>query len=138
VDQSAETSAANNRQPLKTLLVARFSNLVADTTLSIGVLFAIMQPEPYIKPGLFEQLPGPRKRLIGFTKDFLRELGAAGLIRLVKVRRPGNRRPLELVHVPSLIAYVEQEEAIAAQVQLAQHRQAYAGNLLEVFQEDIK
>jgi hypothetical protein len=99
------------------------------------------QPDPpdYTKPGVFEPLPTPRKRLLGFTRDFLLELADAGLIRLVIVSRPSHRRPVALVHVPSLIAYIEQEEAVAKAAQLAQHRQAYAHhhkpeNLLEIVQ----
>jgi len=95
--------------------------------------------DDYTKPGVFESLPAPRKRLLGFTKDFLLELADAGLIRLVTVTRPSHRRPVALVHVPSLIAYIEQEEAVAKAAQFAQHRQAYAhhhkpGDLLEVVQ----
>ena len=80
----------------------------------------------YTKPGVLEPLPAPRKRLLGFPRDFLLELADAGLIRLVTVTRPSHRRPVELVHVPSLLAYIEQEEAVARAAKLAQHRQAYA------------
>jgi hypothetical protein len=93
----------------------------------------------YTKPGVFEPIPTPRKHLLGFTRNFIIELADAGLIRLVTVTRPGKRRPLRLVHVPSLIAYIEQEEAVANAALLAQHRQAYAHHhkpedLLEVVQ----
>jgi hypothetical protein len=82
--------------------------------------------DKYTKPGLFEALPSAKQRLLGLGSGFLRELGEAGLIRLVTVTRPSQRRAVELVHVPSLIAYIEQEEAVANAARMAQHRASYA------------
>jgi hypothetical protein len=80
----------------------------------------------YQKPALFEPLPSPRKRLLGFHRHVLRQLHDADLIRIVEVQRPGYRRPLELVHIPSLIAYLERVEELARNERLAKIRAGYA------------
>jgi len=80
----------------------------------------------YEKPGLFEPLPSPRKRLLGLQRHVLCQLHEADLIRIIEVRRPGYQRPLELVHIPSVIAYLERVEELARNDRLAKIRQGYA------------
>jgi hypothetical protein len=80
----------------------------------------------YQKPALFEPLPSPRKRLLGFHRHVLRQLHDADLIRIIEVHRPGYRRPLELVHIPSLIGYLERVEELAKNERLAKIRAGYA------------
>jgi hypothetical protein len=80
----------------------------------------------YVKPALFESLPSPRKRLLGFQPHVLHQLHEAGLIRIIEVTRPGRKRPIELVHIPSLIAYIERVEELAKNDRLAKIRQGYA------------
>ena len=80
----------------------------------------------YQKPALFEPLPSPRKRLLGFHRHVLRQLHHADLIRIIEVHRPGYRRPLELVHIPSLIGYLERVEELAKNERLAKIRAGYA------------
>jgi len=48
--------------------------------------------DKYTKPGLFEALPSAKQRLLGLGSGFLRELGEAGLIRLV-TRDPAKPAP---------------------------------------------
>jgi hypothetical protein len=80
----------------------------------------------YQKPALFEPLPSPRKRLLGLQRNVLLQLYDADLIRIIEVHRPGRRRPIELVHVPSLIAYLERLEELAKNAHLAKIRRGYA------------
>ena len=80
----------------------------------------------YRKPELFESLPSPHKRLLGFQPHVLRQLNEAGLIRIIEVTRPGRMRRIELVHIPSLIAYIERVEELAKNDRLAKIRQGYA------------
>jgi hypothetical protein len=67
----------------------------------------------YQKPSLFELLPGPRKVLLGFRRQTLLELYEAGLIRIVWAHSPGRKYPVPIVHIPSLIGYIEREEELA-------------------------
>jgi hypothetical protein len=80
----------------------------------------------YQKPALFEPLPSPRKRLLGLQRNVLLQLHDADLIRIIQVHRPGRRRPVELVHIPSLIAYLESLEEIAENRRIAEIRAGYA------------
>ena len=80
----------------------------------------------YQKPALFEPLPSPHKRLLGLQRHVLLQLHDADLIRIVEVRRPGRRRPVELVHIPSLISYLERLEELAKNERLAKIRRGYA------------
>ena len=80
----------------------------------------------YEKPGLFEPLPSPRKRLLGLRRHVLLQLHDAGLIRIIEVNRPGLRRALQLVHVPSVIGYLERVEELAKNERLAKIRAGYA------------
>lgn len=88
-------------------------------------MYPSLTPE-YEKPGLFERLPSPRKRLLGFDRHSLLELGDLDLIRVIEVTKPGHRRPIELVHIPSLIAYIERIEEMARNKRLAEIREGYA------------
>src|SRR5262245_34053494 len=89
-------------------------------------MFAATNVLEYEKPSLFEQLPGARKRLLGFDSHSLEELGRLDLIRIIEVIRPGRRRPIKLVHIPSLIAYIERVEKLARNKRLAEIRAGYA------------
>jgi hypothetical protein len=71
---------------------------------------------------LFERLPSPGKRLLGCDRHSLRELHRCDLVRIIKVTLPGHKRPINLVHVPSLVAYVERVEQLAEAKQLAEIR----------------
>jgi hypothetical protein len=92
----------------------------------IAGMFAATNVLEYEKPSLFEQLPGARKRLLGFDPHSLEELGRLDLIRIIEVIRPGRRRPIKLVHIPSLIAYIERVEELARNKRLAEIRAGYA------------
>ena len=80
----------------------------------------------YDKPALFERLPSPRKHLLGFDPHSLEELGRLDLIRIIEVTRPGRQRPIKLVHIPSLIAYIERVEELERNKRLAEIRAGYA------------
>ena len=92
----------------------------------IAGMFAATNVLEYDKPSLFEQLPGARKRLLGFDPHSLEELGRLDLIRIIEVTRPGRRRPIKLVHIPSLIAYIERVEELARNKRLAEICAGYA------------
>jgi hypothetical protein len=87
-------------------------------------MFPTAQTE-YQKPGLFEPLPGPRKLLLGFPRHTLLELHQAGLIRIIWAHSPGRKFPVSVVHVPSLIAYLQREEELANAKQLEAIRATY-------------
>jgi hypothetical protein len=53
------------------------------------------------------RLPKPKDRLFGLSRTTLLELGAAGLIRTVAIRKPGAIKGLRLIYMPSLRAYLE-------------------------------
>jgi hypothetical protein len=89
-------------------------------------MFSSSNSLEYEKPGLFERLPPPRKRLLGCERHVLLRLHDAGLIRIIEVKRPGYKRSLQLVHVPSVIAYFERVEELARNEQLAKIRAGYA------------
>jgi len=89
-------------------------------------MFAPTCISEYDKPALFERLPSPGKRLLGFDPHSLEELGHLDLIRIIEVIRPGRRRPIKLVHIPSLIAYIERVEELARNKRLAEIRAGYA------------
>jgi hypothetical protein len=79
----------------------------------------------YQKPALFENLPGPRKILLGFRRHQLLELYEAGLIRIIQAHSPGRKYPVSVVHIPSLIAYLEREEEMARLAKEAAIRATY-------------
>jgi hypothetical protein len=94
----------------------------------------------YRIPELFEEMPSPKRRLFGLHREILSELGDAGLIRVIEVTRPSSRRPVQLVYIPSLIAYLERLEELAKARHLAEIRAGYAHHhepedLLEVVKE---
>jgi hypothetical protein len=89
-------------------------------------MFSSSNSLEYEKPGLFERLPPPRKRLLGCERHVLLRLHDAGLIRIIEVKQPGFKRSLQLVHVPSLIAYFERVEELARDDRLAKIRAGYA------------
>jgi hypothetical protein len=102
------------------------------------MLFAAASSE-YRIPELFEHLPSPHKRLLGFQRQVLLELHAAGLVRIIEITRPG-KRSVQLVHIPSLIGFIEREEELAKARGLAEIRKGYAHHhkpedLLEVVTE---
>ena len=92
---------------------------------SSGMFAPTCIPE-YDKPALFERLPGPRKRLLGLDCHSLEELAHYDLIRIIEVIRPGRKHPIKLVHVPSLLAYIERVEQLARNKRLAEIRAGYA------------
>jgi hypothetical protein len=60
------------------------------------------------RAGEWGRLPvRPKDRLEGLSRVTLLELGAAGLIKIATLRKPGSRRGIKLVHIPSLLAYIE-------------------------------
>jgi hypothetical protein len=79
----------------------------------------------YQKPSLFENLPGPRKILLGFRRHQLLELHEAGLIRIIWAHSPGRKYPVPVVHIPSLISYLEHEEEVARLAKEAAIRATY-------------
>jgi hypothetical protein len=89
-------------------------------------MFAPANVQEYKKPSLFERLPSARKRLLGFDPHSLEELGRYGLIRIIEVVPPGRRFAIKLVHIPSLIAYVERLEELADLKRQAEIRAGYA------------
>ena len=89
-------------------------------------MFSSSNSLQYEKPGLFERLPPPRKRLLGCERHVLLRLHDAGLIRIIEVKQPGFKRSLQLVHVPSVIAYFERVEELARDDRLAKVRAGYA------------
>jgi hypothetical protein len=80
----------------------------------------------YVKPSLFEPLPSAKKTLVGIPRHTLLLLYKAGLIRIVYAHMPGRYKPIELVHMPSLIGYLEREEEFAKNARLEKIRQSYA------------
>jgi hypothetical protein len=89
-------------------------------------MFAPTCISEYDKPALFERLPSPGKHLLGFDPHSLEELGRLYLIRIIEVTGPGRRRPIKLVHIPSLIAYIERVEELARNKRLAEICAGYA------------
>jgi hypothetical protein len=94
----------------------------------------------YRIPELFEPMPRPGRRLLGIPHNILVELDDADLIKVVEVTRPSCRRPVKLVYIPSLIAYLERLEEIADNRRRAEIRAGYAhhhkpADLLEVVTE---
>ena len=89
-------------------------------------MFAPTCVHEYHKPALFERLPSPSKQLLGLDPRSLEELGRLDLIRIIEVIRPGRRRPIKLVHIPSLIGYIERVEELARAKRLAQIKEGYA------------
>jgi hypothetical protein len=79
----------------------------------------------YQKPGLFEPLPGPRKLLLGFPRHTLLELHAAGLVRIIWAHSPGRKYPVAVVHIPSLIEYLQREEENARWAKAEAIRKTY-------------
>jgi hypothetical protein len=51
--------------------------------------------------------------LLGFRRQTLLELHEAGLIRIIWAHSPGRKYPVPVVHIPSLISYLEREEELA-------------------------
>jgi hypothetical protein len=88
-------------------------------------MFTNAVPE-YEKPGLFERLPSPRKRLLGFDRHSLKQLHRCDLIRIIEVTLPGHKYSIELVHVPSLLGYIKRVEELADAKRLATIREGYA------------
>lgn len=94
----------------------------------------------YRVPELFEEMPSPRRRLLGLHGVILSELEAAGLIRTVEVTRPSCRRSVKLIYIPSLIHCLERFEELAENRRKAEIRAGYAHHhkpedLLEVVKE---
>jgi hypothetical protein len=89
-------------------------------------MFAARNVLEYEKPALFEKLPGARKRFLGLDRSSLEQLGRCGLIRIIELTPPGRRFPIRVVHVPSLIAYIERVEELADHKRLAEIRAGYA------------
>ena len=85
-------------------------------------------------------MPSPHRRLLGLHGEILAELRDAKLIRTIVVTRPSCRRPVELVHIPSLIDCLERLEELAENRRKAEIRAGYAHHhkpedLLEVVKE---
>jgi hypothetical protein len=80
----------------------------------------------YRVPELFEPMPTPRRRLLGLHRPLLEELKAAGCIRVITVTRPSDKRPLDLVYIPSLLAHLERLEELADNQRRAKIRDGYA------------
>ena len=89
-------------------------------------MFAPANVLEYERPGLFEKLPSARKRLLGLDRHSLEELKHLGLIRIIEVVPPVRKFPIKLVHVPSLIAYLERLEELANLKRQAEIRAGYA------------
>ena len=70
----------------------------------------------YEKPAIYEPLPGCKTRLLGIPRSVLLELHEVGLIRIFDVHSPGRRTPLRLVHIPTLVAFIERNERLVDQL----------------------
>jgi hypothetical protein len=53
------------------------------------------------------RLPVPGERLCGLTRTTLYQLSCQGKIRTVVVRQEGTTRGIRLLHLPSLLEYLE-------------------------------
>jgi hypothetical protein len=80
----------------------------------------------YERPPLFERMPGARGRFLGFTGRELEELERYHLIRIIEVIRPGRKRPIKLIHTPSVLEYLERVEMLARGEQTERIRAGYA------------
>jgi hypothetical protein len=49
----------------------------------------------------------PKQRLCDLSRTTLLELSEGGLIRTVAIRKPGAVKGIRLVHMPSLLEYLE-------------------------------
>jgi hypothetical protein len=63
-------------------------------------------------PDLFEELPSLKRKLLGITGEDYDLLDKAGLVRITEVIVPGRKRPLRLVYIPSVIAYLNHLEEL--------------------------
>jgi hypothetical protein len=80
----------------------------------------------YEKPALIERMPGVRGRLLGLTGRELEDLERYHLIRVIEVRRPGRKWPIKLVHIPSLLEYLERVEMLKRNSEMEKIRAGYA------------
>jgi hypothetical protein len=53
------------------------------------------------------RMPKPRERFMGLSRTTLLELAEAGRIRSVSIRKPGAVRGVRLLHVPSLLIFLD-------------------------------
>jgi hypothetical protein len=49
----------------------------------------------------------PGGRLCGLGRTTLMELGLKGCFRMASIKQPGRQRAIHLVHLPTLLAYLE-------------------------------
>jgi hypothetical protein len=59
-----------------------------------------------LEAGDYVRMPRPKRRFLGMSRTTLEQLGAAGLIEVIAVKRPGLNRGLKLIYLPSLYDYL--------------------------------
>jgi hypothetical protein len=52
-------------------------------------------------------MPKPMERLNGLSRSTLLELHRLGYIRMSVIKRPGAQKGIRLIHLPSLLGYLE-------------------------------
>jgi hypothetical protein len=55
----------------------------------------------------YTTLPKPKRRFLGMQRHTYERLGAAGLIDIIEIRRPGCSRGIKLLYLPSVYAYLD-------------------------------
>jgi hypothetical protein len=79
-----------------------------------GAIISVMQNvPPAYSDGEWGRLPKashvigqPGARLRGLSRTTLLELGAAGHIKIIGIRKPGSQKAIRLVHLPTLDQYL--------------------------------
>jgi len=53
------------------------------------------------------RMPKPMERLNGLSRSTLLELHRLGYIRMSVIKKPGSQKGIRLIHMPSLLNYLE-------------------------------
>jgi hypothetical protein len=59
-----------------------------------------------LRTDAYQRLPRPGQKLRGLHRSTFLDLSAQGLIRIVKIKKPGARRGINLIDMRSLDAYM--------------------------------
>jgi hypothetical protein len=63
-------------------------------------------PQQY-QSDLYERLPKPGQKRLGLTRPTYLDLARQGRIRIVTIRKPNARRGINLIYMPSVMAFLE-------------------------------